>query len=581
MQYISSRRWERRRQRGNWLSRLLTALWAPIGQNGLFFFFIYLLGLACIFIVNQGGKGLNAIELFFDVYLLCAVLCIFPEKVRRGVKYVLSIFLYGLAMVDVWCYSNLGSGITPMLVSDIVNTNSREAGEALSNFLTFKSIFSPVLIIVALAALHVFFTFKHFLLPRLNVSDTVLGGLALVLLAGSAVVALPGKKAYLDGDGAQAYLPVYRLWVAQSAAHQGRKAVANVEKVNSDVQIDSCTHLSPDIVIIIGESYNKHHSQLYGYNKPTTPWQVAAAKDGSLIPFSDVIAPANQTLDVFRYLLSTSSLSTEGKWEDYPLVLNLLRKGGYQVTFITNQFVEGATPRADLTDGKAFFNDKELSKLQFDHRNTRMHKYDLALLHDFDSLRQYSRSNNIYVIHLLGQHFKYQDRYPLKAAQFRESDYADRNLSPENKAILTAYDNATAYNDYVVHQVVRRFVDRDALVIYVPDHGEFCFDGSETSGRTLELKTANDLYQQVEIPFWIWTSKAYRKARPWMWRQMWAARNKPFMTDNFDQLLMSLAGLYSRWYRPQDDVLNQQYKIRHRLVEGKLDYDALVGKNAK
>ena len=575
MQYISSRRWERRRHRGNWFVRLLTALWTPIGSNGLFFFFIYLLGLACILIENT-NKGQSAIELFFDVYLLCAVLCIFPQKIRRGVKYVVSIFLYSLAMVDVWCFSNLGSGITPVLVSDVVNTNTREAGEALQNFLTFRSFFSPVLIIVALGGLHIFFTFRHFIWPRLNVSDAVLGGVTGLLLIGSAVVSLPGKKAYLAGDGTEAYIPLYRLWVAPDSAHQGRKAVAKAGKANAEVTIDSCSHLSPDIVVIIGESYNKHHSQLYGYTKPTTPWQRAAARDGSLIPFSDVISPANQTLDVFRYLLSTFSLDAEGKWEDYPLVLNLLRKGGYQVTFITNQFVEGATADASKTDGSAFFNDKELSQLQFDHRNTRMRKYDLALLHDLDSLRAFSKWNNVYVIHLLGQHFKYQDRYPQKAAQFRVSDYRDRNLTPENKAILAAYDNATAYNDYVVHQIVRRFVQRDAVVIYVPDHGELCFDGSNTSGRTLELKTRNDLYQQVEIPFWIWTSQAYRKARPWMWRRMWDARNKPYMTDNFDQLLMSLAGLHSKWYRPQDDLLNPQYKVRHRRVGGKLDYDAMM-----
>ena len=37
------------------------------------------------------------------------------------------------------------------------------------------------------------------------------------------------------------------------------------------VEIESCSFRSPCIVIIIGESFSKHHSSLYGYPLPTNP----------------------------------------------------------------------------------------------------------------------------------------------------------------------------------------------------------------------------------------------------------------------------------------------------------------------
>ena len=40
------------------------------------------------------------------------------------------------------------------------------------------------------------------------------------------------------------------------------------------------------------------------------------------------------------------------------------------------------------------------------------------------------------------------------------------------RKVLSHYDNATLYNDSIVAEIVKRFQKEDAVIIYVPDHGE-------------------------------------------------------------------------------------------------------------
>ena len=99
------------------------------------------------------------------------------------------------------------------------------------------------------------------------------------------------------------------------------------------MKVDSCSYKSPNIVLIIGESYGKHHSQQYGYFMPTTPRQIKREKSGLLVPFSDVVAPWNLTSFVFKNVFSLHVVERKGSWCDYPLFPSLFRKAGLSCYF--------------------------------------------------------------------------------------------------------------------------------------------------------------------------------------------------------------------------------------------------------
>ena len=170
-----------------------------------------------------------------------------------------------------------------------------------------------------------------------------------------------------EKDHAVLYLPIYRLqfsiYANQLAAHQ----ITQLIHAAHEVKVDSCSFRSPNIVLIIGESYGRHHSQQYGYFMETTPNQSALEKSKKLTKFTDVVTCWNLTSFVFKHMLSTYVVGDKGEWCDYPLFPEVFRKAGYNVTFITNEFLPQAKEAVYDFSGGFFLNNPELSKLQFDH----------------------------------------------------------------------------------------------------------------------------------------------------------------------------------------------------------------------
>ena len=125
-------------------------LWAPIEKNGAFFVFMYVLGWICsvvelpLNVAKPEPYELWTVELFFDLYVVCILLMVFPRKLRIGVKALLYILLYGVAVVDMFCYVRFESTLTPTMLMLVGETNSREAGEFFTSYLSMDTVYSPV-----------------------------------------------------------------------------------------------------------------------------------------------------------------------------------------------------------------------------------------------------------------------------------------------------------------------------------------------------------------------------------------------------------------------------------------------------
>ena len=83
----------------------------------------------------------------------------------------------------------------------------------------------------------------------------------------------------------------------------------------------------------------------------------------------------------------------------------------------------------DLSGG-FFLNNAELSKAQFDTRNDKLHIYDEGLLNEYDSLKEQSGKNNLFIFHLIGQHVNYRQRSPNDRKKFKGEDY--KELKPNH-----------------------------------------------------------------------------------------------------------------------------------------------------
>ena len=592
-------------------------LFSPIQKNGAFFFFMFLLGYLCTqieimpyYLRDRGAKPyeLSVPELFLDIYAVCLVLTLLPRKLRLFVKALLYIFLYGVAVVDVYCYERFESTLTPTMLMLVGETTAQEAQEFLSGYLSWDVVTSSVGWILLLALVHLLWTClrgafcrgrNRLMLPEFQ--PALITGLKAVV---GAVIAWCLYDAYIltkdnkvamgrlfsydtigqveheltKKDQAKLYIPPYRLVFSIYANRLASRQIVQLEAASAKVQIDSCSFRVPEIVLVIGESYNKHHSQLYGYDKPTTPLQLQMAADSSLVAFSDVVASWNLTSFVFKHMMSLWTVGDRGEWCDEPLFPEVFRKAGYQVTFLTNQFQPKAKEAVYDFSGGFFLNDPEFSKRQFDVRNAQTYRFDESLLKAFDGLKNKPEKGRLTILHLMGSHVDYRARYPQSRQYFKPSMYNRPELSDKQRRILSEYDNSLRYNDSIVWAVTQRFIDKDAVVIYVPDHAEEIFDGKpymygRMHGANIDYRLARN---EMEIPFWIWGSPLYIERHPYGWKAIRAAKDRPMMTDALPHLLLYLAGIATPLYRPELNIITPEYNTRRpRILKGQTDYNTL------
>ena len=590
-------------------------LFAPIQKNGAFFAFMFALGWICTQLeINHHLKNakpyeLSAPELFLDIYAVCVMLALIPGKVRYWVRSLLYVVLYGIALVDMFCYVKFDSTLTPTMLMLFGETTQQESQEFLSSYLNWDVITSCVGWILLLIAIHILWTIlrkvlanvrKRMILPKIKqtvpaVCKAVLGVVVAWLLVDAYGQCKENKVAMhrlfsYDTVGqveheltkkecAKLYIPVYRLAFGIYANNLAKHQIDQLMAAREKVVVDSCSYRVPNIVLIIGESYNKHHSQLYGYQKPTTPRQLAMAQEGSLVAFSDVVAPWNLTSFVFKNVMSMHAVGDEGEWCDTPLFPEVFRKAGYHVTFITNQFQSKAREEVYDFSGGFFLNNPELSKYQFDTRNASLHRYDEGVLMEYDVLKKHNTKHNLTILHLEGSHVDYRGRYPQKTDTYFTPEMYDRpELTDRQLKILAHYDNSLRYNDSIVWAITQRFVDEDAVVIYMPDHGEEIFDSKPyTYGRmhsaSIDYRLARN---EMEIPFWIWGSPKYRELHPYGWEAIQASKDRPMMTDVLPHLLLYFGGISTPLYRSEYDIVNPKYnQKRPRILKGETDYNKL------
>ena len=618
------------------IKNIARLLLKPIALNAVFFVTMYVLGVLCAFLTLPEQKGSHLYdnlfsELFLDIYLVCVLLSFIPSRVRRWVRGLFYVVLYTVAIIDVFCFWKFSSSLTPTMLLLVGETNSREAGDFFNTYLSTDVIFSPIGWLLLLILFHILFVCRQWLYKFIpesykrflqNATEILrlfacrfhlhfVAGIAVLCLLIAGVINSYNNKVQMtrlmtadtigtvehiltEKNSACFYLPIYRLAFSVYSNHLASQQVNRCITAAKTVKVDSCSYQSPNIVLIIGESYGKVHSQLYGYKYPTTPRQVKLERSGLLTRFSDVVSCWNLTSFVFKNVLSMHVVGQKGEWCDYALFPELFKKAGYNVTFLTNQFLPQAKEAIYDFSGGFFLNNPELSKFLFTTRNNSLHRFDEGLLADYDGLvksgdivinnardrKSAAKDPNLIIFHLIGQHVNYRTRVPNDRRVFTAADYAESrpDLSERRRRVLADYDNACLYNDSIVASIIKRFENTNSIVIYMPDHGEECYE----PGRNFICRNHSAdvdwplAHYEFEVPFWIYCTHRYAVTHPEIFKAIKDAKDKRFMTDALPHMLVWLAGISAKDYRPEYNLLSPQYNERRpRILKHVADYDKL------
>lgn len=571
---------------------------APLRRKFVFFVFMYILFVA-VRLFEQTHSPVSAwvycLENVFDLYVLCAVLCIFPRKVGRWLKILFYVIGYTVAVSECFIHERFHLVFVPMTMQLLCETNTQEAGEFFAAYLKSEALLKVAVVYIPILVLNIIgeifrSRIKHFIDDNVNAIIMKVFDVVVPIFVTVCFILTIGEKAtmlrfFMRSETMTAervdthtfHTPLYRMLYSAYFLKLSEGELDNMRKRMHDIHIDSCSHTIPNIILYIGESYNKHHSQLYGYALPTTPNQSALESKGSLVAFTDAVSPWNVTSNVFKNILSTHGTDQEGSWTDGVLIPAILKKAGYKVAFITSQYYKSPNMGVADFNGSFFLNDDELDSLCFDYRNKYRKRFDSNLIKEIDKFER--GAYNFIIFHGIGQHQEYNKRFGEKNIRFTVDDYAHRtDLSKEEKQIIADYDNATRFNDLVFALLCKKFKEDTAVVVYLPDHGEEVFDRIHNFGRdhTAAL-TAEIAYSEFEVPFEIWFSPSVRRLYPDLVQDARNAADKPFASDDLPHVLMGLAGIRSELYDPRRDILNSAYNTaRKRWLKQSVDYDSLM-----
>jgi heptose-I-phosphate ethanolaminephosphotransferase len=460
---------------------------------------------------------------------------------------------------------NFDTYITPVILTFVFQTNAGEASDFLSAFVftwTFAANLACLLSIAALLWLTIRYGAK-----RIEQASWVK---YFVLFMFCGTIALYSFKFSRTALSRQYPYTVVTRFVNSMSNYS--KVLEADRMICTDTGIVESDITSPVVVVVIGESYNKHHSSLYGYKRRTNPCLEQYRDSSQLYVFEDVRCPYNHTNSMLKELFSLHSMDSPKGWNEYPMFCQILKDGGYYVSFISNQ-VSAVSDDYWSDFGSYFFQYPEVASRSFDYRNVDLYKYDEGVLKEVDKISSAARRYEFTMLHLNGQHIYAKTRFPQEQwTQFTLEDYIEdrRDLNDSHLQRVADYDNATLYNDYVVAQIIKRYEDKETILIYLSDHGEEIYDYRTFMGRAHgEVPTSQEIKYQYQVPFMIYVSKMYKDRHPEIVRRIEEAVRRPFMTDDLSHLVLGISGIKTRWYEPERDLLSDQFNESRERIIGK------------
>jgi heptose-I-phosphate ethanolaminephosphotransferase len=310
-------------------------------------------------------------------------------------------------------------------------------------------------------------------------------------------------------------------------------------------------------ILIIGESAVRTHMGLYGYFRPTTPCLQKMASE--LYLFQDVISSHSGTIASLRDMFTFCSYEDQTHYCNRGTLIQFIQKAGFNTCWISNQCPTGynenfASMLTKSCDVYSFLNPSQHYVFQ---------SYDDQVLLPLKKyLSQASKPRKFVVVHLMGQHFSFANRYPQDYARFTSTlDLKGMRGVLEQ---INEYDNATLFNDHVVSSIIElvKKSETHASVTYLSDHGIDLFEYSDTASQSEWDGTA----PMFQIPFILWLSDTFKKNRPDLTKRLPAYLKRRFMTDDLIYSLPDLLGFSFPTHLHKRSLFRDEWVFRKRII---------------
>lgn len=273
-------------------------------------------------------------------------------------------------------------------------------------------------------------------------------------------------------------------------------------------------------VVVLGESADRKHMALYGYDRNTTP---LLEELQGLTLFTDAISPAAQTRNSVPRMLM---INNKGGVDYNKNIVDLAKGAGFETYWISNQGFIGrhdtpVTKIASRADHVIFLNNSDFSRSSFDSH---------LLAPIIKSLKNKAEKKVIF-IHLLGSH-------PEFCSRVWEPYFMG---SPDMHEEINCYDDSIKNTMSLLSDIMDELKKYGGKLIYTADHGVVEVDAPpylvHGVGKRFSINA-------LQVPLFVWDSD----------KQSNVVVNKTYYMRNFINTLAEYLSIKS-------DDINYKYSI--------------------
>jgi heptose-I-phosphate ethanolaminephosphotransferase len=312
------------------------------------------------------------------------------------------------------------------------------------------------------------------------------------------------------------------------------------------------------IIMVIGESATRFYMSAYGYKDyDTTPWMRTMSAEPEFILFKHAYTSWGQTVPSLERALTEKNQYNDKEFNQSVTILDLAKKAGYTTYWFSAQGTMGGADTPITIVAKTA---DHTGWLEDSLANTNAMKYDgdlLSFLKTVDPSR-----NNFIILHIMGSHDNYINRYPPEFTKWGTPNVYDMGLN---------YDNSLAYTDKFLEDVYtygKQNLNLQAM-LYFSDHG---------ANPLHKRQPDTSEFVALRIPLFLYLSKEYMSLYPDTAKTLRSHADSYFTNDLVYEMVAGILNIKSAHYDESNSLASPKYKYTRstlvtRLGKTRIDSD--------
>jgi glucan phosphoethanolaminetransferase (alkaline phosphatase superfamily) len=171
---------------------------------------------------------------------------------------------------------------------------------------------------------------------------------------------------------------------------------------------------------------------------------------------------------------------------------------------------------------------KECDTIIYAHPEKSVYNYnewlDIDLLPFVAKTLEKETPKNLFILHTIGSHWYYNNHYTKQFGKFQPETKSRVINQNQPEEIINSYDNTILYTDFFLNEIIKMLENKNALMIYIADHGE-------TLGEEGMWLHAGDNDASKNPAFIVWYSDQYKNKYPEKVNALIQNKNLRWRTD--------------------------------------------------